>query len=173
MAYQYRRHWCCPTALQTALEVFGVRMGQERIAKILGTDADGTDETDLIQGLDSMGCQWHEIDTDDQQKARDWLIKFSPVAPLLLCVDSFDHWVTVAGCCGPCLWLLDSTRERWNTTRLGRWAVTPETVLDRWGMARRQYDGGAYYGVALLSVDSKKARRCATPRGGYADPGDP
>lgn len=142
----------------------GVPIGQRKLARILGTTCEGTDETDLIRGLDRLGCQWHELETDRRQDARAWLLKFAPVVPLLLCVDSWDHWVCIAGGCGSRLWLLDSANEEWNKAGLGRWALTPKSILKRWRAARRvASDGGRYYGVALLSVDRAQARRCTPP----------
>lgn len=161
MSYQSRAHWCCPAALQTAMQIHGVRMGQARFAKLLGTCAEGTDEFDIRQALDRMGCQWCELETNNRGEAREWLLKFSPVAPILLCVDSWEHWVTVAGCCGPKLWLLDSSNEAWNRAGLGRWALSPKTILKRWRAARRlRADGGIYYGIAVLSCNAAQARSC-------------
>ena len=159
MAYQSKAHWCGPAALQTALQIHGVRVGQARLARILGTEDDGTDDGDLLGGLDRMGCQWHELDTSRRQDAREWLARFAPIAPILLCVDSWDHWVVIGGCCGPRLWLLDSSPEPWNTAGLGRWALLPKSILKRWRAARRNArDGGLYYGIALLSCDVVQAR---------------
>lgn len=153
MGYQQKPSWCGPAALQAALQIHGVRMGQGRIAKALGTEEGGTDDTDLIAGLDRLGCQWHEIETDRKADARDALIRFSPVAPILLCVDSWEHWVCIAGGCGPRVWLLDPSGEPWNRAGLGRWALTPKSVLRRWRAARRlRGEGGLYYGIAVLSA---------------------
>jgi len=162
MGYQSKESWCGPAALQNALQIHGVRVGQGRLARILGTEKDGTDENDLIRGLDRLGCQWHELDTTNKGEARAWLLRFAPVAPILLCVDSFDHWVTVAGCCGPRLWLLDSSAEPWNRSGLGRGALLPKSILKRWRASRRSAGrAGNYYGVALLSVNALQARACA------------
>jgi len=166
MSYQSNPAWCGPAALQNALKIHGVRVGQGKLAKLLGTSDDGTDEHDLIGALDRLGCQWHELNTRNKNEARRWLIKFAPVAPLLLCVDSWDHWITVAGCCGPRLWLLDSSNEPWNTCGLGRWPLTPKTILKRWRATRRAAVGdGLYYGIAVLSCDSKHAKRCTPTTG--------
>ena len=161
VGYQSKDAWCGPAALQSALQIHGVRVGQGRLAKILDTAQDGTDELDLLNGLDRLGAQHHELSTDRRADARAWLLRFAPVAPILLCVDSFDHWVVVAGMCGPRLWLLDSSSEAWNRAGLGRWALLPKTILKRWRAARRVAGGsGRYYGIALLSCDAMRARKC-------------
>lgn len=165
MAYQAKESWCCPSALQSALEIHGVRVGQSGLADLLGTDQDGTDETDLIRALDVLGCQWHELDTDDRGTAREWLTRFAPVAPLLLCVDSYNHWVTVAGVCGPRMWLLDPSPEPYNLAGLGRWALTTGGVLKRWRAGQHVGPGGKFYGIALLSCDSAQARTRTGPAG--------
>ena len=80
-------------------------------------------------------------------------MQMAPTAPVLLCVDDFEHWVCVAGQCGNRLWLLDSTNESWNQAGLGRWALLPKTVLRRWRAARRLHsEGGRYYGIAILGL---------------------
>ena len=153
MSYQQKPGWCGPAALQNALKIHGVRIGQGRLSNLVNTCEDGTDETGMISGLDRLGCQWHEIETDRKADAREWLIKFAPVAPILLCVDSWEHWVCVAGVCGPRVWLLDPARENWNKAGLGRWPLLPKTILRRWKAPRCDVKyGGLYYGVAILSV---------------------
>ena len=128
-------------------------MGQGRIAKALGTDENGTDEAKLLTGLDTLGARWDVLETNRKADARAWLVKFAPVAPIVMCVDSWEHWVCVAGVCGPRVWLLDPARENWNKAGLGRWPLLPKTILRRWKAPRCDVKyGGLYYGVAILSV---------------------
>lgn len=162
MSYQQRPSWCAPAALQVALQIHGVALSQRKIAGVLGTDDFGTDSQDLIGGLDNLGAPWTEIETCNRNEARRWLLRWAPVAPLLLCVDSWEHWICIAGSCADRLWLIDSSPEHWNARALGRWPLTPERLLKRWRAARRcAADGGLYYGLAVLGVDAAKARQCA------------
>lgn len=151
MPYQRKPGWCGPAALQTALQVHGMRLGQDKLARLCDTDENGTDEHGLINAVHNLGLTPVEGTPRGEAEARLWLLKFAPVAPVILCVDNYDHWVVVAGQCGPRLWLFDSTREPWNAANLGRQCLLPKTITRRWKASRRATDDGAsYYGLAIL-----------------------
>jgi len=152
LAYQQKPHWCGPAALQSALQIHGARIGQGRLAGLLGTGLEGTDEQQMTDALDALGCQWDVLETNRKADARAWLVDRSPIAPLIMCVDAWQHWVCVAGVCGPRMWLLDPAREEWNKAGQGRWALLPKTILKRWKAPRRDvHEGGLYYGIAVLT----------------------
>jgi ABC-type bacteriocin/lantibiotic exporter with double-glycine peptidase domain len=152
MPYQRKPGYCGPAALQTALQVHGKRLGQDRLAKLCGTDEDGTDEHGLISAITELGFGFEELCIRDKNEARSALLRFAPVAPIILCVDDYDHWVVVAGQCGRRLWLFDSTREPWNAHNLGRQCLLPKTITRRWKASKRATeDGASYYGLAILS----------------------
>ena len=162
--YQSKPSWCGPAALVCALQAHGIRMGQGRAARLMGTTDDGSDEQDIISALDRLGASWDECATNDRQAARSWLVSRAAMAPVLLCVGDWSHWVVVAGCCGDRLWLFDSSPEPWNKAGLGRWCLLPKSILRRWRASRAlRKDGPLYYGIALLAVDSAKARICTAP----------
>ena len=146
--YQRKPSWCAPAAIQMAMHAYGRKMGQARIARTIGTTEDGTDSPGILQGLQRLGFVPRVIDTRRKADARSWLVGLD--GPALLCVDSWDHWVCVAGGCRDRLWLMDPSPDVWNHTRLGRWLLKPDTILKRWRASRKlQQSGGAYYGIAL------------------------
>jgi hypothetical protein len=163
VAYQKREGWCGPAALQEALRVLGVRVGQAKLAKVIGAcPEEGSDEHDILQALTKLGCQFSEFSTNRRNDARDWLTNWAYTTPLLLCVDDWDHWVLVAGGCGPRLFLFDSADSPWNKAQNGPWPLLPTTILKRWRAARRNRRAGdLFYGISLFSCDPEQAKYCA------------
>ena len=162
MAYQAKESWCGPAALQNALRILGVRLKQEQLASLLwpGGDAgEGVDEQGLLRALGDLKCSVSVLETSKRSRARAWVEHVSHIGPILMAVDDWDHWVCVGGGCADRLWLLDSTREEWNTRQNGVWPLTVGTVLNRWRARNSCHmDGGLYYGIALLSCDASHAR---------------
>lgn len=149
--YQQRPGWCGPAAIQSALEVYGDRLSQSKLARACGTDDSGTDEHGILGAVIELGYKWDEISTDRRSDASSWLLSRSPVVPLVLCVDSWEHWICVTGVCGSRLVVTDSTNEEWNTAQLGRHIMTPKQLLRRWCAAsENRREGGLYYGIAIL-----------------------
>lgn len=156
---QHTDAWCAAASLKDALRVLGVRAGQHRLARLLGCTDDGADESDVLEALARLGCAVDVLETDRRRDALDWLCKVAYVAPVLLCVDDWGHWVHVAGGCARRLWLFDPSKEPWNTCEGRVWPLLPKTIAKRWKAARRlRGEGGLYYGIAILSCDSRKAR---------------
>lgn len=118
----------------------------------MGTDESGSDEHDIITALDALGCQFDEFFTDRYGDAVT-LLNMAAGWPLLLCVDSWDHWVCVAGACGERLFVHDPANEPWNTHHHGVWPLTTKSILRRWRTARRVREGGpVFYGISILAM---------------------
>jgi len=153
VGYQQKPGWCGPAALQQALQIHGVCLSQTALAKALGTCDDGTSELGILQALPGLGMRAHVLETSRKADARTWLLRHAAKMPVVLCVDSWEHWVCVAGQCADRIWLLDSTREHWNKAKLGRYALKPKAILKRWKAAYRcRGDGGLYYGIGISKV---------------------
>ena len=152
MSYQKHPSWCAPAAVQIALQIQGVRIGQARLAHLMNTTEDGTDEDEIIRALGELNYGIQEFKSRHRGDARSWLLELAPVMPLILCVDRWEHWVCVAGQCGDRLWLFDPELTGLNQNRNGAWALLPKTILKRWCTANRFSDdlGTLYYGIAIL-----------------------
>ena len=101
MKYQQRPYWCGPASIQSALRCYGVRVGQGRIAKLCGTTADGTDDEEMLRGILALGYEADPYNTDVWNEAINWLDnKMMLGTPVLLCIDSWEHWVCIVGSLG-------------------------------------------------------------------------
>ena len=94
--YKQPNKWeCGPFALKHALLMRGVLASEQEIARLAGTNHDGTDEAQLERAADRYGCDLPTIRKLDSQEARGELVGFlRDGVPCLLCVDGWDHWVT-------------------------------------------------------------------------------
>lgn len=117
---------------------------------------DGADEHDIARAGEALGYQTVEFATGHHGEARKWLLEWAPVAPLILCVDRWEHWVCIAGQCGDRLWLFDPERTRLNQNRNGAWPLLPKRILHRWRIGRGE--GGdrrlLYFGLLLLPIQT-------------------
>lgn len=147
MSYQTRPYFCAPAALQIALRFWGLRKGQETLARLAQTTPDGTDEQGIIGAATALGFHPSEVHTGSRKEARDWLLTTASVAPLILCVDQWEHWVCVAGQCGDRVTVFDPSVEIWNTKTRGVWPVSVSTLLKRWRAAGTKK---GYYGIAIV-----------------------
>lgn len=149
---------CGITAIQNALRVLGVRVGYKRIRRALKNPddpkwdiADGVDEFDMQRATSALGFGFDELNTNRKFDAREWLRTRAPVMPVLLCVDDWEHWVSVAGLCDRRLCLQDPSRDAYNAAELGIAWLRLSTILRRWrASSKRRSEGGLYYGLAIL-----------------------
>lgn len=141
--------WCSAAAVHNALRAVGLRVGMSTLANRIGVDdLEGADEHDILQALTGSAVAVAEFYGTRKQEARDWL-RGAYNYPLILCVDSWEHWVCVAGGCGDRLFLLDSVREPWNEAQGGVWPLKANTILKRWKAAKRVSGKTPYYGIAV------------------------
>lgn len=148
MSYQKRAYWCGPASLQIALRFHGVRRGQAKLARMIGSTEDGSDEHDLIETITKLGFRHDECAAKRANTARSWLLRWAAVAPILLCVDHWEHWVCVAGQCGDRLLVFDPARSKLTMPYNGVLPIAPKTIIKRWRAARRL--GIPYYGLTVL-----------------------
>jgi ABC-type bacteriocin/lantibiotic exporter with double-glycine peptidase domain len=144
--------WCGPAALRNALYAMGRSVSMAHIAKLAHTSREGTGERQIIRVIKALGYVAEEFSSDNDRHAKQWLVSHATLGvPLILCVDNWDHWVTVAGNFGRRVWLYDSENSPQNLKENGSWCLNPRTVLSRWKAARRVADGlPRYYGVAVF-----------------------
>jgi hypothetical protein len=127
-------------------------MGQARLARLLNTTEEGTDEHDIMSCLSGLSIPCDELMTSHHNDARKWLLQYAPMTPLILCVDRWTHWVCIAGQCGDRLWMFDPENSELNKKTNGASCLLPRNILKRWRNAKNLSDetGTLYYGIAVF-----------------------
>jgi len=88
---------CGPYALKHALTVLGVTAEPERLARLAKTHWwSGTDEVRLARAARAQDCDMPLVRKTDEDDARHALVKcLRDGYPVLMCVDDWEHWITV------------------------------------------------------------------------------
>ena len=74
----------------------GHKVSQKRAGKLCGTTDDGTDEHQIMMGLDLLGHTYTPTGNNARKEARAALdAELLAGRPALLCVDEWGHWITV------------------------------------------------------------------------------
>lgn len=154
---QSAKYDCSIAAIQNALRVFGVRAGYKRVLSAMEPIdvptwdiKDGGDEDDIKRALDALGFGYFEFESNRGYEARGWIQDMAPNMPLILCVDDWGHWVTVAGVCRHRYLLQDPELKPHNTAELGVKWLKNSTICRRWRASRkRRKEGELYYGIAV------------------------
>ncbi len=157
MRRQTADHDCGPTAIANAFEALhrpiGLR-GLRDLCACAPEENDGTDEDGIIRALLHYGYGVDEFKSDDPRAAWVWLIEtVREGRPVLLCVDRWDHWVTVIGNLGKDLNIYDPARPGGGLADhpLGGVAVLRwKSLRARWEAARQvRGKGPRFYGIAV------------------------
>lgn len=140
---------CGPTAVANALEVHHRRVGLGGLRDVCATTAElGTDEDGLKRGLLHYGCGVDELAGDDPRAAHVWLLEsIAAGRPALLCIDRWQHWVTVVGGCGPQIVIYDPARETGGTL-----VLRFKDLRRRWEAARRVRRAAGAPGVRFYAI---------------------
>ena len=95
--YPQPNKWQCgPFALKHALLVHGILVPEKEISRAAGTTWHGTDEHKLARAARRYGCELPMVRKYDPGKARRELVDYLRKGiPCLLCVQEWNHWVTV------------------------------------------------------------------------------
>lgn len=95
--YKQPDKWQCgPFALKHGLLVHGILAPEWAISRAAGTTRHGTDERRLTKAATRYGCDLLMIRKMDPARARRELVSYLRKGiPCLLCIDQWDHWVTV------------------------------------------------------------------------------
>lgn len=127
--YRQANDWTCgPFALKHALVAIGYLTSEQAIARVAHPHWwAGTDEVKLARAARHFGCELPLVRHTDARRAHDALARFtSNQVPVPLCVDGWDHWITVVRHEHGRFVLLDSREEpviqvlEWPTLR-SRW----------------------------------------------------
>ncbi len=151
---------CGPYALKHALVTLGVWASEREISGLAGgRRRTGTDERQLDRAARAYRCTMPVVRRLDADGARHALVDhLERKIPVLLCVDQWDHWITVVKAERGRFIALDSkdpavlTISRWESLRR-RWAFRPRNedgviydlhpVLPRFRVAARPHFSAA------------------------------
>jgi ABC-type bacteriocin/lantibiotic exporter with double-glycine peptidase domain len=158
MKYQQKPHYCGPASIQNALLAMGQRVGQDKIARLCGTSADGTDDHEIIAGLKALNLNYVELKTDIWNEARNFLdLHVGQLGnPVILCIERWLHWVCVIGGLGPQSKMryvvYDSARFDYNKINNGVNMWGWKKLRNEWTAGHRVdvEHTGAYYGIAVI-----------------------
>ena len=129
--------WTCgPFALKHALIALGKMVDGERLKKLAGTHWwSGTDEIGLARAARANGCDLRFERRRSPDPARRALAaELQRGTPVLLCVDDWEHWITVVGRERSGLVIIDSNLDP--VLQIVTWP----TLLRRWRYLDYDYD---------------------------------
>lgn len=126
--------WSCgPASLVSACETLGITVSEKRVRELSDADKDGTDEEQLLQAAEALGLDAEVQHSGDAEESWDALTNaVADGLPCVLCVDQWDHWVTVVGIVGDRVVMLDSSNEAANVDVNGVHFMTKAQLLKRW-----------------------------------------
>lgn len=147
MRYQARAWSCGPAAVVNACRALGFRVAEGRIRALAGTTQDGTDESEMISAVRSLGLTATEHRGADQAAA--WAFVRANVLdghPVVVCIDQWQHWVTVVGICGDRVLLVDPANTKKNEAENGIHSLTRPDLLRRW---RCRNEAEPFYAISI------------------------
>jgi hypothetical protein len=112
--YPQPNNWQCgPFALKHALIMLGRIVDVRRVSRIAGTDWwAGTDEIKLARAAKAYNCELKLVRRKNSLRARhELLLALKKGYPCLLCVDGWEHWITVVGAERGKLIYIDSRKD--------------------------------------------------------------
>lgn len=135
MERQERGYSCGPAAIRAALYMLGRKVTEAKIRKVAGTTTGGSDEKDMVRAIHYYGHKVTVIDCHSKKEA--WAkIKYqiSKGRPIILCVNGWNHWITVIGTFGKKIILFDPYKEPGKQKSYsGLKAMNEKEILDMWG----------------------------------------
>jgi hypothetical protein len=137
--YEQPNDWTCgPFALKHALVTLGRLADEDAISQVAATHWwAGTDEIKLARAARHFDCDLPFIRRTDPDRAKTSLVRYiNQRLPVIICVDDWGHWVTVAGHEQERFVVIDSKEEpvlkvlTWPQLR-NRWCYTEYDDWDR------------------------------------------
>lgn len=130
---------CGPFALRHALLALGIVADERAVTRASGATEDGADERDLDRAAARFGCTLRCERLHDAETARRTLaLQLRAPHPVLLCVDGWEHWLTVVGMELDLAVVLDSrTASVWEIVP---WSSLAPRIAYAAGRGRRWYD---------------------------------
>jgi hypothetical protein len=137
--YAQPNSWQCgPFALKHGLLALGIYTHEDELARIAGsTDKNGTDDWQLARAAQVHGCTLSVVRRSHAWAARQELEHwFARGVPVLLCLDQWEHWVTVVSADAEHVVVFDSQFDN-AVLRLERW----DRIVERLVFRRRRWRG--------------------------------
>lgn len=131
---QWNRYTCGPAALRAALLCYGDRVDGRRLATLAQTDLrKETDEDQLRVAAKEFGFRiGHVLHRDCAGASAECLGLLQHQTPILLCVDSFSHWITAVKGKSRHVWIVDPARDEGENFRRTTWRDLLRRV--HWGL---------------------------------------
>lgn len=150
MEFQERNYTCGPAAVRAALYFLGHNVQEATVRKwAKTTPKDGTDEKGILRALNHYGHKGVEYQSPASRKSFQWLKEnISKGHPVLLCVDSWNHWVSAVGLFGSEVIIFDPNKPAGKQRKYsGLKTYKRQDLLARWGC----YDEKKiqYYGISV------------------------
>lgn len=135
--YPQPNKWQCgPFALKHGLIMLGRIVDENHLSRIAGTHWwNGTDEIKLARAAKAHDCTLKLIRRKNPQRAKRELVQtLKNGCPALLCVDQWNHWITVVGAERDKFVLIDSREAP--VVQVTTW----RNLMRRWGYTERDPD---------------------------------
>jgi ABC-type bacteriocin/lantibiotic exporter with double-glycine peptidase domain len=137
---------CGANAIVNALRALGRNISERRVRQLTGTNRDGTDEHEIVQGLAALGHGSSQFESAERKPSLAWITESLRAGrPAIICVDSWQHWVLAAGMLGNGFVVIDGKRTPRNRIECGTYVYRTADFLRRWRNARE----GRYYGISV------------------------
>lgn len=127
--------WSCgPTAIHNASCSLGLKPNLDRlIENSLCTARSGTGVAGMKRAIEMSGLRSTEFESDDEDAAWHWLCgNLSMGRPVILCIDEWEHYITVTGLLGELVIVIDPANEYDNLVRNGISHLTRTQLFSRW-----------------------------------------
>lgn len=148
MRYQDTSFSCGPSSLVNAIRVFGKRVSERRIRTLASCSEDeGTDEAGLISAARSLKFTASTHWSSDQTAAWSFIrANVMDGRPCLICIDQWQHWVTVVGIVGDHVLVIDPANTKKNKAENGVYSLSRRELLKRW---RCPSETEPFYAIAI------------------------
>ncbi len=126
-------------------------MTEAALRKWAATSAEGTDERGMLRAIAHYGHRGKEYQAESGKRSWDWLrASLGRGCPTLLCVDQWNHWVTVVGRLGAELLVFDPDASDGRRKKYsGLEVYTKHELLGRWVYTEEEC-GRIYYGISVI-----------------------
>lgn len=139
MRYQNSPFTCGAVALANALEACGTNVSQDKIARLAGTNSNGTTEKGIIKACQALYHYPYPFQLRKLNEALDKVDFFLySNSPVIVCVEKWTHWVTVIGKLGDQYIVSDGADENYIKY------LSSDKLLEWW-----EYPYKRFYGIGI------------------------
>ena len=151
MRLQERKYSCGPAALRAALYVLGHNVTEAALRRRAGTTPEGTDERGIRRAVHHYGHTTREHYFNSSRKAWGWLKRtLATGRPVLICSDSWEHWMAVVGVFGGKVLVFDPYKPAGGRQKYSGLKVYNEADLTSRWVYLEEEDGNIYYSISII-----------------------